>query len=259
MSALNFASISRVDLVAADGGRGVLLRDFAGEHLLQKILQPVASERLADDVEHLVPELAAHVLDLAQQCRQDVALPGVRGDEVEDVDVARLADPVDATHALLEPVGVPRDVVVDHQVAELEVDALAGGLGGDHDLRSLAEVLLRCDSLPKLQATVDDCDVEVAAELLDEVVEGVLVLGEDQQLLRLIVSEPFLGDDVEQLVQLAFGSGRFGVLGLDEQRSKCLDSASSSATVVRQPLLECLLLEFPQLVLVQVGDASGSS
>ena len=39
-----------------------------------------------------------------------------------------------AADALLDPHRVPRQVVVDHEVAELEVAALAAGLGGDQDL-----------------------------------------------------------------------------------------------------------------------------
>ena len=53
--------------------------------------------------------------------------------------VDSLADPVDPAHALLQPNRVPRQVVVDHQVAELEVDPLAGGLGCDADLPVLME------------------------------------------------------------------------------------------------------------------------
>ena len=37
--------------------------------------------------------------------------------------------------------GIPGQVVVDHQIAELQVDALGGGLGGDHDGGVVAEVL----------------------------------------------------------------------------------------------------------------------
>ena len=45
-----------------------------------------------------------------------------------------LADAVDAAEALFQAVGVPGQVVVDHQVGALEVDAFAGGVGGDQDL-----------------------------------------------------------------------------------------------------------------------------
>ena len=42
-----------------------------------------------------------------------------------------LADAVDAAEALLNPVGVPWQVVVDHQVGALKVDPLARGIRGN--------------------------------------------------------------------------------------------------------------------------------
>ena len=36
---------------------------------------------------------------------------------------------MDAAEALFEPIGVPGQVVVDHQMCALEVDAFAGGVG----------------------------------------------------------------------------------------------------------------------------------
>ncbi len=62
---------------------------------------------------------------------------------VEEVDhhhVELLAVAVAAADALLDALGVPGQVVVDHQIAELQVDALGGGLGGDHDGRLVAEI-----------------------------------------------------------------------------------------------------------------------
>ena len=41
---------------------------------------------------------------------------------------------MDAAHPLLEAVRVPGDVVVEQDVANLEVNALARRLGGDQDL-----------------------------------------------------------------------------------------------------------------------------
>jgi hypothetical protein len=54
---------------------------------------------------------------------------------VEDPDLAGgLAVTVDAAVALLQAVGVPGDFVVDQPVAvPLQVDALAGGVGGEQD------------------------------------------------------------------------------------------------------------------------------
>ena len=43
--------------------------------------------------------------------------------------------------ALLDPLGIPGQVVVDDQGAELEIDALGAGFGGDHDGRFLLEII----------------------------------------------------------------------------------------------------------------------
>ena len=45
------------------------------------------------------------------------------------MDLVLLAVAVDAAHALLQPVGVPGQIPVDHHLAELEVDAFASRLG----------------------------------------------------------------------------------------------------------------------------------
>ena len=111
-----------------------------------------------------------------------------------------LAVAVDAPDPLLEPDGVPRDVVVDHQRAELKVDAFARGLRGDEHLGRLAELALGVDAAPRrvavadLHAAVDLGDGEAPlAELAErpavlavagQEVERVLVLGEDEKLLR---------------------------------------------------------------------------
>jgi len=45
---------------------------------------------------------------------------------------------VNAAHPLLKADRVPRDVVIDHQPAELEVDAFARGFRGDKHLTGFA-------------------------------------------------------------------------------------------------------------------------
>ena len=44
-----------------------------------------------------------------------------------------LPDAVDPTKALLNAVGVPREVVVDEEIRSLEVDALASRIRGDQE------------------------------------------------------------------------------------------------------------------------------
>ena len=100
-----------------------------------------------------------------------------------------LADAVDAAEALLDPVRVPGQVVVDHQVGALEVDALAGRVGReqDLDLGVVPERLLRLHPLLAAHAAVDDDDRLRAAEQRRdaalEVVQRVAVLGEEDELL----------------------------------------------------------------------------
>ena len=99
-----------------------------------------------------------------------------------------LADAVDAAKPLFHAVGVPREIVVDHQVGALEVDALARRVGRDEHLHVLvgAEECLSLLPLFALCAAMDRDDrVGVAddvADLVAEIVESVAMLGEDDDL-----------------------------------------------------------------------------
>ena len=129
------------------------------------------------------------LLQLLQQLAIDIALAGLLGDQVPQVADLGLADAVDAAEALLDAVGVPRQVVVDHQVRALEVDALAGGVGGQQHLHLgvVLEGLLRLQALFAAHAAVDDDHGLLAAkqrgDALFKIVERVAVLGEDDELL----------------------------------------------------------------------------
>ena len=63
-----------------------------------------------------------------------------------------LADAVNASKSLLKTVGVPRQVVVDHQVGALQVDALGGRIRCQQDL-DLGVVPKRLLGLEPLLAT----------------------------------------------------------------------------------------------------------
>ena len=68
-------------------------------------------------------------------------------DEIHNYDVAFLPVAVAASDPLLDPLGIPGQIVVYHQGAELQVQAFRGGLSGDHDLRSVLEILYDCRPL----------------------------------------------------------------------------------------------------------------
>ena len=60
-------------------------------------------------------------------------------DQVGQQHVVLLADPVQPAEPLLDLHRVPRQIQIDHDVAELQVAALAGGLGGQQHRRLVAE------------------------------------------------------------------------------------------------------------------------
>ena len=150
--------VDAVDLVEVvvepPGVEGGLAEDVRQVHVVDR-------QHLADDVEDAVGQHGPHLFELFQQAFEDAALDdglallGVAGDEVEGVNVPLLADAVDAAEALLQAGRVPGQVVIDHQPAELQVDAFAGCLGRHADLLLGAELLLGALPLVRVHAAVD--------------------------------------------------------------------------------------------------------
>ena len=77
-----------------------------------------------------------------------------------------LPDAVDTTEALLDPVRVPGQVVVDEQTGALQIDALAGGVGSDEPVHVglLRERLLGLAAQLALHPAVDPHNRLGAAE-----------------------------------------------------------------------------------------------
>src|SRR5208337_1747247 len=127
-----------------------------------------------------------------------------------------LADAVDATEALLQAVRIPGQVVVDHKVSALQVDSLAGCVGGEEDLDFLVmrERLLGLAPILAADAAMNDDDClgpsNECSYAFGKIVQGVAMLGEDDELApmpvgvehrRVVLQEP------GQLIPLAIGSG----------------------------------------------------
>ena len=146
--------------------------------------------QLPEHVEDLAAQRRSRLVQLLEQRPVDLALPRALGDQVPEVADLRLADAVDATEPLLQPVGVPRQVVVDHQVRALQVDAFAGGVGRDEHLdeRVVPERFLGLHAILAAHAAVDHDHRVLAPEqrgdALLEVVQRVALLREDHELLR---------------------------------------------------------------------------
>ena len=108
---------------------------------------PLEIDTGADGTQHFVAS-PKHALEELELLRQQLVHPCIgliaAVDEVDHHHVVLLTVAVAAPDALLDALRVPRQVVVDDERAELEVDAFGSGLGGNHDLATLLEVLDQC-------------------------------------------------------------------------------------------------------------------
>src|SRR2546426_474706 len=96
---------------------------------------------------------------------------------------------MDPAHPLLEPVRIPRDIVIEHDVAAMQVNPLSCGFSRYENLSGpVPELLLRVEAgsrlLPfaDLHPAVDEADSEPPiAELTDKILESLAEFGEDQK------------------------------------------------------------------------------
>ncbi len=139
--------------------------------------------------------------------------------------VLLLQVPVDAPHALFQTHRVPGNVVVDHEPAELEVDAFARCFCCHHDLAAFTKLALRVDSAAGRVAVADlhaavnlrYGEVPFVPHLLDEVVECVLMLGEDQELHLRIGENALLREHFSQFRAAWIRFRAFQAFGLRDQ------------------------------------------
>jgi hypothetical protein len=217
-------------LVQAGAHRGVVA---VAHGLDQQVAQGLLAKRhAAQHVEHLAVQGAALLAQLGEQARVHVALAGVLGHEVPQVAHLGLADAVDAAEALLEAVGVPRQVVVHHEVGALQVHALARRVGGHEHagLGVLAEAVLGEAALVAAHGAADGHHRAPAAQkrrdLAHQVVQGVAVLGEHDELeaaARGVAQQGVVLQDAAELVPLAVGAARAHLGGAVLEAGERLD------------------------------------
>ena len=115
-----------------------------------------------------------------------------------------LPDAVNAPEPLFQTVRVPGQVIVDHQMRALQVDAFAGGIGGqqDENVLVLFERLLSFGALLAAHSAVNGDErlgsAEKRAEPLGQVVQRVAVLGEDDHLSPVAMRIKHLGVVLEE-------------------------------------------------------------
>ena len=200
-------------------------------------------QNLADNVEdRVVVQRVADLLELSMQPRKYAAFDGVGGHKVEDQAVFALPVAVDAPHPLLEAIRIPGDVVVEEDVAGLEVDPLARGLGGDQNLNlAFAELLLgveasaRLVTRARLHAAVNAANAETPGlETGHKVVQRVLELREEEQALVRVIEESLLLEQSFEFRELGLRARVFDRLGLDCQSSQLLDFLANEVGAPRE-------------------------
>ena len=105
--------------------------------------------QLPQYIEDLPTQGLPRLLQLVEQLAIDIALPRLVRHEIPQVAHLRLANTMNAAEALLQPIGVPRQVVVHHQVSALQVDAFPGGICGEQHVHVgiVPERVLRLESI----------------------------------------------------------------------------------------------------------------
>ena len=166
------------------------LRLFAvADRLHEELPQRAGLEHFAKNVIDLAAERLSCRLQLLQQPLVHRALARLTRDQVPQVAHLRLPDAVDTAEALFQPVGVPRQVIVDHQMrAALQVDPFAGGIVGQQeaDLRVVVEGGDGGAAAIARDAAVDDGDAlrlsGAPANSASEILQGVACFSEDHDL-----------------------------------------------------------------------------
>ena len=163
----------------------------------QDLGEPVVgqTDELADEtqrVEHAAIELVSGGDEVAEEDFENVALARFGRDQVVQLDVAGLADAVDATHPLFETYERPRDVPVHQDVRGLQVDAFVARVRRHEDLE-VASGKRVPDGVPngvEVAARVPACRESAGGESSDEPVGGVGVLREHDRLLAVARLDP---------------------------------------------------------------------
>ena len=174
----------------------------------EKITQRTVLEgEFAEHIEDLAMQCLTLLLQLVKEPLEHHALTRLLAHEVPQVTDLRLPDAMDASEALFEAVRVPRQVIVDHEMCTLEVDALAGRVGGDQDADFLIlfEQFLDLAPIVAEHAAVDGDDRLLASEqganFIRQIAQCVSVLREDDEFLTRAVPLEHGGVVLQQLRQ----------------------------------------------------------
>src|SRR5262249_6253268 len=126
-------------------------------------------------------------LELVKQTLQHAPLDGIGSHKIENQTIMLLAIAVNTAHALLKPIRIPGNVIVEQDVAALEVDPFPLRLGGHQDLNGAVSELLFGEQ-PRAwvvagvwpHAAMDGADAEAPGlETVYQIVKRVLEFGKE--------------------------------------------------------------------------------
>src|SRR5262249_12960067 len=136
------------------------------------------------DVKHPAAEGLSLGVEFLKQAMEDITLARFGGHHVPEMADLGLADAVDTAKALFQPVGVPWQVIVDHEVGVLEVRSFPSSMRGDQHARGrvVAEEFLDVPAILAFAPTMDSDKgggvAEQTADPLLQITQRVAVLGE---------------------------------------------------------------------------------
>ena len=148
----------------------------------------VVERDLAENVEDLAAQCLFFLLQLFKKSLKHGTFACFGSHEVPEPAGFRLTDTVDTAETLFKAVGVPRQVVVYHEMGALKIEAFARSVRSDEnaDFLILLETLFHLAAFVAHHSTVDDYHGVVIAEqgayLVREVAERVAVFGKNDQL-----------------------------------------------------------------------------
>ena len=169
-------------------------RAAVADGLDQQVAQALIFEgHLAENVKDLAAKGVALFLQLFEEPLIDGAFAGFLRNQIPEMADLRLADTMDAAEALFEAVWIPWQVIIDHQMRALKVDAFTGGVGRNQyaHVLILLEQGLNLAAIVAQHSAVDGHDHFIApeerADLLGEVVQRVAMLRKNNQLFAIAV------------------------------------------------------------------------
>ena len=158
------------------------------DRLDEEVAQFGSPKHVTEDIENGSAERLTLPFELLEEAKVYVSFARLVRTQVPHVADFGLADAVDPPEALLKAVGVPRKVVIDHQMGALEVDPFAGSIRRhkDGDVAILGEPILHVAARIAVYSAVNrDYRLGASEKRLDafnQVADRVAVLGEDDEL-----------------------------------------------------------------------------